>query len=97
MIFSPDILNLLARVISIIHTCFRHASSRWGAEREEEVCARELSREFSEFGLELVVHDKDSELGALCIALGLGKGLKGTFDVRLQLAHGIANCQAITY
>ena len=60
------------------------------------VYAREVRGEFRKFGLELVVHHEDGELGALRVALRLGKSLEGAFDVRLELAHGVTGRQCIS-
>ena len=53
--------------------------------------AREVGGELCEFGLELVVHDEDGELGALRVALSFGQSLEGALNVCLELVHGVAD------
>ena len=87
-IFSPDILNLLAGVVSIAHASdTRRRHTEWG----DIVYAREVGGELREFGLELVVHNEDGEFGTLRFTLRLGQCLEGTFNVCFELAHGVTD------
>ena len=52
--------------------------------------AREVSRELSQLGLALIVHDKHCKLCALGFTLRFWEGEQEVFYFLLQLGHGVS-------
>lgn len=55
--------------------------------RSDMVYSRDVSRQLRTLGLELVVHDEYSELGALGLTLCFGQGFQFTLDVLPQFRN----------
>lgn len=84
---SPEVVDFRAGVVSV-----RHALRIMCSGEGWVTCdSRKAGGQGAQLVLELVVDDENSELGALCLALGLWQQQQLLFDVLLQLGHGVSD------